>query len=365
LFNSNNFKIYTMDNECHGIFDQAFAKDPYYLPSDIALPSSVQSFCLCDKESKIPIASFYCFPYVAKGRWIKDRILRITRPLILKSHEKLNTDVVTTLLQEIYEIGKRAGVNIIEAEIYEEINSKIFFPSTSCAVNTYNTLEWIKTFESFGFVRSKTMQCFELNLDELNEYKDPYLSKINIRKYQSNDEEDKKLYLNLWSQSKDCPYNLVNNGFWYTNVFEWPRIFYSEISHILNKDDYILFAEKNGEVVGFIHWWPNLYPLLIEGGRKAIFGTEDLINNSLAKIDEGKVFKIIVSKKAKNDKDLIEKSLINEAAKIMKNKFKFKRCQIGNISEEKQSMLSFIQENGGKKVHEYWVIRNKSFARLG
>ena len=120
----------------------------------------------------------------------------------------------------------------------------------------------------------------------------------------------------------------------------------------------------NGEVVGFIHWWPNLYPLLIEGGRKAIFGAEDLINKSLEKIDEGKVFKIIVSKKAKNEKNLIEKALIYEAGKFMKNKFKFKRCQIGNIAEEKQSMLSFIQENGAKKVHEYWVMQNNSFARF-
>jgi hypothetical protein len=102
--------------------------------------------------------------------------------------------------------------------------------------------------------------------------------------------------------------------------------------------------------------------LLIEGGRKAIFGGEDLINKSLDKIDGGKIFKIIVSQKAKNDKNLIEKALINEAAKIMKSKFKFKRCQIGNIPEEKQSMLSFIRETGAKKVHEYWILRKKSFS---
>jgi hypothetical protein len=287
-------------------------------------------------------------------------VLRITRPLILQCDKEIKKEAVNILMQEIYEIGKRAGVNVIEAELYREIDSKIFFPSTSCAVNTYNTPDWIQIFENRGFTCSKVILCFELNLDEFNEGNEDNHQRIHIRKHISSDEGDKKLYYKLWSLSDDCPYYFGNYGFWYPNVFGWPRVWYSEIAHILNRDDYVLFAEKDGEVVGFIHWWPNLYPLFIEGGRKVIFVREGLVDELLDKIEEGKIFKIIVTKKAKNDKDLIEKALINEALKLMKNKFKFKRCQIGNILREKEKMSSFIQENGGKKVHEIWLMRKSA-----
>ncbi|MEW6408876.1 MAG: hypothetical protein AB1488_02025 [Nitrospirota bacterium] len=361
MYSSKDIKIYAIDNECHRIFNQAFAKDPYYLPSELIFPSSIQGFTLCDKKSKTPIASFYCFPYIAKRRWRKEGVLRITRPLILQCDTKLKKEAVNILMQEIYEIGNRAGVNAIEVELYREINSKIFFPSASCAINTYNTTDWIQIFESYGFVCSKVTLCFELNLDEFNEDND---QQIHIRKYIADDEEDKKMYYKLWSLSDDCPYYFGNYGFWYSNVFGWPRVWYSEIAHILNRDDYILFAEKGKEITGFIHWWPNLYSLMIKGGRKAIFVKENYVEELLDNIQEGKIFKIIVNKKMKNDKDLIEKTLINEAVKIMKKKFKFKRCQIGNIPMENINISSFIQENGGKKVHEVWLMRSKYHARF-
>lgn len=357
MYSSDHFKIYALDNECRRIFNQAYAGDPYYLPSESIFQTSIQGFCLCNKKSKIPIATFYCFPYIAKRRWRKEGILRITRPLILQCDKEIKKEAVNTLMQEIYEIGKRAGVNVVEAELYREIDSKIFFPSTSCAANTYNTPDWIQIFESRGFTCSKVILCFELNLDEFNGDND---QRIHIRKHISSDGRDKKLYYKLWSLSDNCPYYFGNYDFWYPNVFGWPRVWYSEIAHILNKDDYVLFAEKDGEVVGFIHWWPNLYPLFIEGGRKAIFARESLSDELLDKIEEGKIFKIVVTKKAKNDTDLIEKALISEALKLMKNKFKFKRCQIGNILREKENLSSFIQENGGKKVHEIWLMRSKN-----
>ena len=350
-----------MDNECQRMFNQAYAKDPYYLPSDIVFPSSIQGFCLCDKKSKIPVAGFYCFPYITNRRWRKKGILRITRPLIRQCDVELKKKAVNVLMQEIYEIGRRAGVNTIEVELYKEINSKIFFPSASSAINTYNSADWTQIFHSYGFARSKVFSCFELDLDGFNvgDYQP-----IHIRKHISSNENDKKLYYKLWSLSDNCPYDFGNHGFWYSNVFGWPRVWYSEVASILSKDDYILFAEKDGEIVGFIHWWPNLYPLLIDGGRKAILGRESSIEKSLEKIEEGKIFKIIITKKAINYKDLIEKALINEALKLMKNKFNFKRCQLGNIPIENEEIPRFIRQNKGKKVHEIWLMRSKYLSRF-
>jgi hypothetical protein len=154
------------------MFDQAYSEDPLYLPSELLFPSSIQGFCLCEGDNKKPIASFSCFPYIAKGRWKKDRVLRITRPLMLPCGSNLKKEAVPMLLQEILALGRRAGVYAIEAELYREIDSRIFFPSTNCAVNTYNTPEWIEIFESHGFVRSKVFPCFELKLDEFNREND-------------------------------------------------------------------------------------------------------------------------------------------------------------------------------------------------
>lgn len=268
-------------------------------------------------------------------------------------------------MQEIYEIGRRAGANFIEVELYKQINSKIYFPSAGCAVNTYNTLDWAQIFRGYGFARDKVMYCFELNLDEFNGNDENDYPQIHIRRHISTDENDKKLYYKLWSLSDNFPYYFGNNVFWYSNVFGWPRVWYSDVAHILNKDDYILFAEKDGEIVGFIHWWPNLYPLLIEGGRKTIFGRESSINELIDKIGEAKIFKIITSKKARDYKNLIEKALIEEALKVMKGNFGFKKCQIGNIPVENDKLSSFIERKKGRRVHEIWIMRSKSLFRFG
>ncbi|MCL5422860.1 MAG: hypothetical protein M1461_10390 [Nitrospirae bacterium] len=284
-----------------------------------------------------------------------ERVLRINRPLIIQCSRELKEEAIDTLMREIYEIGERAGVDTLEVELYKEIGSEIFFPSTNCAVNTYNTPEWIQIFESQGFACSKTTLCFEMNLGEFSGSNAH--QQINIRKHALNNEEDKKLYYNLWSLSNECPYDFGNNDYWYSNVFGWPRVWYSEIAHILDRDDYILFAEKNGEAVGFIHWWPNVYPSLIKGGRRAIFVREHLVQELLDTVEEGKIFKIIVTKKAKNDKNLIERALINEALELMRNKYRFKRCQIGNIPTGEDKTLSFMQEKSGRKVHEMCLMR--------
>jgi hypothetical protein len=304
----------------------------------------------------MPVVSFHCFPYIRKWGWKAERVLRVTRLLLIHSREDVQKGVIRSLIQEMDEIGKRAGVQVIEIEVYRKIDSKIFFPSTNCAVNTWNQPEWVELFEGAGFAHSKRMYCFELDLGSVNEGVD---GEVFVRRFNSHDDRDKRLYYQLWNLSGECPYALTDSGFWYSNVFGWPRLWYSEIAHILNRDDYILFAEKEGGVMGFIHWWPNLYPLLKEAGRKAVLVGGSLVDDTLGKIEEGKIFKIIVNKKAGKDTNLVKRVLINESMKLMKEKFKFKRCQIGNIPREKENISSYIYKNSGKKVHEIWLMRKK------
>jgi hypothetical protein len=332
-------------------------EDPYYLPSESVFPSSIQGFSLCYKSDRIPIASFFCFPYILKRGWRAERVLRITRPLLIPMGDDLQKEVLKCLMQEIGEIGKRAGVHIIEAELYAEIKSRIFFPSTNCAVNTYNPPEWIGFFENAGFICSERCNCFELELDNFSQWD---TGGVSVRKCNLNDDEDKKLYYRLWTLSGECPYALADLGFWYPNVFGWPRLWYSETPRLLNREDYILFAERKREPLGFIHWWPNLYPLLIRDGWNAIYRNDNSFDQSLDRMEEGKIFKVIVGRKVGEGKKMVRRALMSEAIKIMKEKFGFKKCQITNVPEEREDIRSHICEKGGQKVHEVCLMRRRS-----
>lgn len=357
LHKTNPLQFFVFDQECNERLNKDYAGDPFYLPSESVLPSSIQGFVLCRREDKSPVVGFYAFPYVHKLRWRRERILRVTRPLLFSRSEALKEDAFSRFIQEIMELGRRTASHQIEIELYAEIRSRIFFPSTNCAVNTYNALEWVDLFEKAGFVCSQKSLCYEMDLQRVREEKD---GDILIRPCRTNEDRDRKLYYDLWVRSGECPYDLAHSGFWYVNAFGWPRLWYSETAYILNRDDFILFAEKDCEALGIIHWWPNLFQLFRDGGRKAIILPEALANEALSKIEEGKIFKIVVSHRAGKYRDRIERSLISEAMRIMKEKYLFRTCQVGNVSPEKDFLVDYLRNLGGEKVHEVRYMRKRS-----
>ena len=358
MYRAHPFRLFALDQDCMKRLDQAYAADPYYLPSELIPPSSIQGFVLCRQEDKTPVIGFYCFPYVRKRRWRKEKILRITRPLSFSRSAGLPEDAFNRFIQEVMDLGRRTAAHQIEIELYKEIRSEIFFPSTNCAINTYNAPEWVDLCEKAGFACSQKTLCFEMDLNHFQEGKD---GEVLVRPYRSDGDRDRKLYYDLWSRSGECPYDLAHSGFWYANAFRWPRLWYSETAYILNREEYILFAEKDGEAMGMIHWWPNIFPLLREGGRKAIFLQEALVNEALNRIRGGKIFKIVVSDRAGKYRGRVERSLINEAMRTMKEKFQFRICQVGNVLPEKEILTDHLGRLGGEKIHEIWYMRKKSF----
>jgi len=358
LYRTHPYKLFVLDQDCKKRLDLDYAEDPYYLTSELILPSSIQGFVLCRQEDKTPVICFYCFPYIRKGRWRNERILRITRPLPFSRNEALPEEAFSRFIQEIMELGRRTNAHQIEIELYKEIRSEIFFPSTNCAVNTYNDPDWVDFFEEEGFSCSQKTFCFKMDLYHFQEGKD---GEVLVRPYRSEEDRDRKLYYDLWSRSGECPYDLVQSRFWYANAFGWPRLWYSETAYILNREEYILFAEKDGEAMGMIHWWPNLFPLLRDGDRKAIFIQEASVIEVLNRIREGKIFKIIVGDRAGKHQSRVEKSLISEAMRMMKEKFQFRTCQVGNVLPENKILIDHLCRFGGEKVHEIWYMRKKSF----
>lgn len=189
---SRRFKLFIFDHECRRAFDQAFATDPYYLPSELILPSSIQGFSICSEHDKNPIACIFCFPYIRKkGRRTK-KVLRVTRPLLIPGSEGLGKDGFETLIREVKEIERRAGVHVIKVELYNEIRSRIFSPSTDCAINNYNLPECIQFFENSGFILSKNKFCFELDLEKISglDYEG-----VSIRKWNPADDQEKRVVL--------------------------------------------------------------------------------------------------------------------------------------------------------------------------
>jgi len=114
------------------------------------------------------------------------KLLRVTRLLLLPDKKREDEKLIFHMIKELEDLGRRARVNAIEVEVYTQINSRIFFPSTSCAVNTYNTLEWQQILENKGYTLHKATQCYEMEVDDLvNEH---LFEEIRVRKYRSEDE---------------------------------------------------------------------------------------------------------------------------------------------------------------------------------
>ena len=51
----NLYRLFVLDQDCKKRLDQAYAEDPYYLTSELILPSSIQGFVLCRQEDKTPV----------------------------------------------------------------------------------------------------------------------------------------------------------------------------------------------------------------------------------------------------------------------------------------------------------------------
>lgn len=356
MYKSPPYRLFALDQDCKERMDRAYAADPCYLPAEMILPTSIQGFVLCNAGDKTPVIGFYGFPFARKRIWRMEGILRITRALPF-SRGVLTAEAFSQFIREVMELGRRASAHQVEIELYRDIRSRIFFPSTNCAVNTYNDPAWTDLLEKAGFACDVKTLCYEVDLQLFRAESD---AGIHVRPYRPDDGRDRDLYYDLWIRSGECPYGLAHSGFWYANAFGWPRLWYSEAASILNRDGCILFAEKDGETLGMIHWMPNLFPLLREGGRKAVFLEEASVNETLNRIGEGKIFKLAVSDRAARHRDRVERCLIGEAMRVMKEIYGFKTCQVGNVHAENERLIDPLCRFGGKKVHEVWYMRRKS-----
>lgn len=357
MSDAGNLRLYVTDAEVRQAFDDAYRGDPFYLPSDSALPTGIQGFCLCRGRSRIPLVAFHCFPYVKKRSWRRERILRVTRVLPARPGRPLRPEEAAALLHELRDIACRAGARSIEVEAYREIRTPIFFPSGSSAVGAYNDAGLIPLLEDAGFRRAERRVCCGLTPGQFEPDAAGTVPNLTFRPHDPRSGTDRERYYRLWTESGDCPYDLADNGLWRVNAFGWPRAWYAELPPALSCAGTILFAERDGEPLGFVHWWPNVYPALRAGGRRALFPDDEGKGISPAINGEGKIFKLVVGRKAKAARERIERALLFEGMRVMRDDFGLRTLQVGNIAGHREGLLSYLASKGSGLTHEIWIMR--------
>jgi hypothetical protein len=94
---------------------------------------------------------------------------------------------------------------------------------------------------------------------------------------------------------------------------------------------------------------------------KAVLERKTSIDGLLEGIREGKIFKLVADERSGSDQEAIERALMTELFKLMKEKYGIKICQVGNLLSDRKGTLSFLSEKGGRKVHEIWLMRRRVF----
>ena len=108
------------------------------------------------------IGTFILHPYSEKDGSRISRILRVERPLVnMDLSAKKRTEVFKLVRNHISDFEKDS-CDLLEMELYERIDSEIFFPSSLCVVGTFNFPQDSRLLVDWSFETVRTTICFEV-----------------------------------------------------------------------------------------------------------------------------------------------------------------------------------------------------------
>ena len=343
-----NIRVFNTSCKDRKIFHEAGAGNFWFTPDMGLLPSLAQCFTTCEGDYKKPILSFYALPYRKKFGLGGLPILRITRPLLVDNEwDPLMVDV---FLESIRLLARRLNILIAEIEIYSKVEAPIFFPSSNSAVDICNN-PLLNTFLiKKGLQSSSIIPTFQTNKEtNLPDFSMP--ENLEIRPIYNNDFKDRQSYHRLWFESGYMPIYFTKK-----QKDKWLdlRPWYGDVCAKLDYKDYIFIAELNGNPVGFVHWWPNLYRYFLSNKDS---GSDMEIKELIKSIGEAKVFKLAVSRQVEQVSEKIKKALVYHAMKIMFSDYSIKRFQFSAIRKAEQSRL--FENIDARLVHEisYFTFR--------
>jgi hypothetical protein len=276
-----------------------------------------------------------------------ERVCRIDRLTFLNN---IKEDKIK-ILNEIIKIAKQiyGKIDIFEAEIFIDVNSSIFFPSTLFILGSCNKKEVLNLYRDMDFELIKTKCCYEIDLNSVNICKVPN-AQINMIK-----PEEWSNYWNLWGMTDDCSntsYILkANIGASYGDLFPF-----------LSNPSYILMYKQFGSIFGgilnipicqgFVQWAPNIHKFLLQNNKINL----EKINHSYFK--EAKIFKISLKVKDDYNSANLYGNMIDLSLSFLKSKGIIK-CQVGNFEQSHPVLVHIKKKYSGKCAYTVGIFQKR------
>ncbi len=347
MYNPQNLKVYLLDAKDSDNINLLFSKFSWFIPDMAIFPTSAQGFVVFDHETARPLMAFHAMPYIKKVKIGALPVLRVARILSLTGSwdEKLSL----ALIHVLQGLGQGFRVRKIEIEVYETIDAEIFFPSSNCSIDVCNDPSLAQCLRAVGLVPANTILTYGLSLDSID-YTEYQSTNFSVRPIHSKSDIDRQEYYRLWADSGKLPFFCSAGK---SRITRWheERPWYEDYSPINSNDKFVLFAELNGNAQGFVHWWPNNYRMAQKYGRNSIYSSREKIAALQKEIKEAKIFKLAISTTNQKLRRLIERSLLHDAMSCMASNFNISQCQVSGITKKDESLLSTLEDLGGKKVH--------------
>ena len=286
----------------------------------------------------------FCFSffYVNSDR---ELVLFLTHPCWLSSTSQ-DSFLIDFLLTNVEEIARSIGSRFIEVEIHDEVISKIAFP-TSLSHFSYDLGKMYVQRNGFsimtrrGFKEEAAILCYEQkifdaekllaeNFHSLSE--DYIVTATNQTRFQQIKEKKKMLLIKSYILSNETPFVA------------------SENLPVLPNTAFI--ARHENDIVGFIHWFPNLLELLQTDSTPT-----PLLFPHVLKTRPFKYGKIFEWSLETENTELFAILLLHVLQTMKRQRLDI--CQIANVCDKHPFIKNFLEQYGFQKVHRMKVLRRK------
>jgi hypothetical protein len=341
-----NLKMYYLDHQSLKMLNQLGEANKWFVADTNLFPSYSQGYLICQGSSKEPVMAFYALPYKKKLGIKGIPVVRVLKPILFAG--EWDRAMVSVLLNSIRTLKTEIGFSLAELEVYANIKTKIFFPSSETAVDSCNdpllgallAKEALKVVGKYKTVALREMSFGDISIRE---------NGIKIRPINNSNRGDREAYYRLWAESDFFPLHLSRQ-----QKVAWidARPWYSDFCSLLDFDDFILFAEIEDVPAGFIHWWPNLYSMMPAIKKERAYVSRAMLQSIINATGEAKFFKLAVSRKWRSNYEIIIEALLKNALKIMKSRFNIGSVQVFYINNEKNLLADVLKEFNPADAHD-------------
>lgn len=294
---------------------------------------------------KSPIAFAYISLYLNKNG---EKICRIERLTYLNTSKENKIEV----LEEIFKIATiiYGKIDIFETEIFIDVNSPIFFPSTLFILGSCNKKEVINLYLDLEFELIKIKSCYEIDMNLIN------IDKVSNARIRSIRREEWSKYWTLWGTSEDC----LDTSYLIKKKIETsfgdlvPPL--SEPFYVIMYKDFSSFLDQIMDTPtsqGFIQWAPNIYKLLIQNNKI------NLENLELSSLDESKIFKFILKFRDNLKSNNSYGNMLDLTLSFLKSQG-IKKCQIGNFEESHPAIIHLKKKYSTKCAYTVGTLHKRT-----